>query len=1291
MSLFSYVKRLARRERPEVSAMPSISARFDAARSSRDFDNYWANADALDADSSHSKAVRQRLVSRSRYEVGNNGYIDGLVQTHANYLAGTGPSLRMQTASADFNALVESAWKKWAKAVQLRRKLWCMAHAKVQDGEAFAVLRENPRLQADVTLDMTLLETEQCSTPYLPWMVGYIDGIRFDDFGNPVWYDILPYHPGGGFIPVTQAAEQVPAKMVLHWFALRRPGQHRGIPEFRSTLNVGAAARRWREATLASAESAADFSVLLETNMAPEGEIDPVEPFSTVAFQKRMMVATPMGWQAKQMKAEHPNATYETFHKQQVNEQARPKSIPYNLAAVDSSSYNYSSGKLDHQTYFLALDVEREDANDLVLDPLFAVWFQRFALAYLSLHGEIEGGKSVAIPPHLWDWPRHPVADVSTEASAADTRLKNGTMSLRRLYSDDGVDFEDHVVEMARDYGVEVDEMRSILLRTNFPAAASDILAAAASDISAAAASGLVEVPLPQFTVGDRVRVVNTDNPHMAGQAGGVVALVTGEPAYGVIFDGMEEMGIHRWYVESELESESGDSVAAAKKKKPMPGMSMTGCIRMVADVDILAAGADGGEGNPRIFTVKAYTGAALQLNGWDLPVVVDLAGMTTAKSITANLHHNPENIVGHVTDKINDGGSLTLKGVVSGAGPSAKEFIQASDNGYPWQASIEAKPNKLVEVPDGKAVTVNGQQFTGPLLIARKSKLYGVAFVPRGADENTTVSVAASAAKSKGAKMNDFEKWTQAMGLDLADLSEQQQTAMRAEFDSLITLKAAASDFGEGRGTVALAVPVFDVDDVKAAASEHFIDIEARFAEHEGGIRDPKLLNEIKANAMRGARELKAKAIREKWTAAKFEVEAIKAASAVELSLIKAATPRGPAIHSSTRDTSPEVIEAALCMGAGLPKVEKHFKEEALDAAHKWYRNLGLQQVLIMAASQNGYVCGPGEKIHSGNIREVLEYALPRRREIHASGGSTLSLPGILSNIANKELLAGYMEEDQTWREVSRIKTVTDFKEVTSFRLLDNMEYEQIGPNGEIKHGSVGQESYTRKADTYAKMFALTRTNIINDDLGALDDLRTRLGMGGAKKFNNLFWSTFLNNAAFFTAGRGNYVAGATTTLLADGVGLELAITAFRKLRSPAADGSKRVGNTVGGRPELVLVPPELSFAAERLFHSTYVTAAASGTTPDANIHAGKYRPVVCDWLSDANFPGYSATAWYLLRAATQYPAMVVSFLNGNQTPIVESADADFDTLGIQFRGYHDFGTDLAEYLCGVKVKGAA
>ena len=707
--------------------------------------------------------------------------------------------------------------------------------------------------------------------------------------------------------------------------------------------------------------------------------------------------------------------------------------------------------------------------------------------------------------------------------------------------------------------------------------------------------------------------------------------------------------------------------------------------IQLCGDVEVIAS-ADGAKG-PRAFAVKAYTGGELRVPKYDLPIIVDLDGMTMAKSIVANLHHKTENLVGHATEVVKEGGQLSLRGSVSATGASAQEFTANHDNGFPWQASIEAKPTKVVEIQAGKSVTVNGREFVGPVLVARKSKLFGVAFVPRGADENTSVTIAASAADSWKGNLMKFTEWVEAMGLVVDELSEKQTAALQTRFDAEI--KAAAKD--DDKHAI-IASPEFDLDDIKAAALEFTASLEAIQAEHEFEVNDKKKLAEIKAGAFKSARDLKATALKERWPTAKYEVESIKAASKFELELVKAKAPVGPAIHSRSHDSSPAVIEAALCMSLGMPNVEKEYDEKTLDTAHRQYRNIGLQQFLILAAAENGYQFRPGEHVHQGNLRSVLAHALP---DIKADGASTEGLSStILSNIANKELLIGYMQEDQSWGQICARKSVRDFKLVTSYRMLDNMEYEQLGPNGEIKHGTVGVESYTRQANTYAKMFALTRTDIINDDLGAFDDLRTRIGLGAAKKFSTLFWTTFLNNSTFFTAARGNYITGATTTLLTDGVGLELALLSFRKLTSPAADGSKKLGTVIGGRPEILLVPPELEFNSERLYQSTNVVAAggsSGATVPNQNIHGNKYRPVVCPWLSDTNIANNSSTAWYLLRAPTVYPAIVASFLNGQESPTVESALADFDSLGVQFRGYHDFGVDLAEYVSWIKSKGAA
>lgn len=452
-----------------------LHASYDAARTSTEYQNIWANADRLDADSANSRDVRHTLISRSRYEVGNNGYSDGIAQTYATDLVGLGPQLRMQTGSEAFNRMVESSWYLWCKAVRFRQKLWCMAHAKHVDGEAFAVLRRNPGVNHPIAIDVQLYEAEQIQTPYLPIATrGRIDGIEFDAYGNPQWYELLLEHPGAANRQTYGLeTERIRAEFVLHWFKMRRPGQHRGVPEIASTLNVGAAARRWREATLAAAETAADFTLFLKTQFQPDSEeMQYASDFSQQEITKRMMTALPVGYDPFQMKAEHPNAAYAEFHKSLLNEQARPKSMPYNKAACDSSSYNYASGRLDHQTYYASLDVERDDGNDQVLDKTFSVWLDAAILRFGWLGG-IPEAVGPAARMHSWDWPKHRVADVESEANANETRLRSGQIFPHVLYSDAGMDFEDELERAATSFGISVEELRARVLDVLLPPAQS--------------------------------------------------------------------------------------------------------------------------------------------------------------------------------------------------------------------------------------------------------------------------------------------------------------------------------------------------------------------------------------------------------------------------------------------------------------------------------------------------------------------------------------------------------------------------------------------------------------------------------------------------------------------------------------------------------------------------------------------------------------------------------------------------------------------------------------------------
>ena len=676
--------------------------------------------------------------------------------------------------------------------------------------------------------------------------------------------------------------------------------------------------------------------------------------------------------------------------------------------------------------------------------------------------------------------------------------------------------------------------------------------------------------------------------------------------------------------------------------------------------------------GKPRRFKILAYSGGLLPVDGFEQPVIVDLSGLEIPGAIPILIDHEKsvEATLG-ITDSIdNTGTELLLTGQVTGQSQKAQTVLAADAVGHKWQASIGARVIEREDISAGQTVEVNGQVFAGPVIVARRSVLRETSVLPMGADATTQVNLAASAAKHlKGSAMT-FEEWLASLKVDASTMTPEDMAAMQLAYEAkqkpAVPVAAAPA--------VAPAAPVV----APTAAAGAQLDLTASVGDfRKAHAAEVRRIADIQAKAA-GFPAIAATAIEAGWSTEKVELEVIKASAA----RTRPTSFRGA---ESAPENMPNVLEAAACITRGIKDVEKQFDDKTLQAAHSQFRRgIGLQQMFLIAAAANGMPVSPGTRVTAGNLREVLDYSC-RHQTINAAF-STVTLPGILSNVANKELLQGYMEEDTVWREIAQTKSVSDFKTVTSYRLLDDMTYEKVGAGGVIKHGRISEESFTRSADTYAKMFTITRQDIINDDMGAFDDLRARLGRGSAMKLNDLFWETFLGNlGTIFTTTRTNYISGSTTNLGTDGVGLGLGQKAWRQRTSSSADGAKRVG----GRPKYLLVPPELETVADALYTARNVAAVK---VSDANTFAGKYQPLCAPQLSDSSITGYSTTAWYLIGDKAMGSPIVVSFLNGQETPTVESADADFNTLGIQFRGYHDFGVDLGDgYLNAVMSKGAA
>jgi hypothetical protein len=694
-----------------------------------------------------------------------------------------------------------------------------------------------------------------------------------------------------------------------------------------------------------------------------------------------------------------------------------------------------------------------------------------------------------------------------------------------------------------------------------------------------------------------------------------------------------------------------------------LPGLRATGCVTLEAE-----ATAANGTKAPRRFQMDAYNGGAMAFWWSDDPVVVDLAGMKiSAKARPILKDHRAELVVGHSEKVTIEGGkSLKVTGIASGTGLAAREVVGNSDNGFPWQASIGAEMESVEQVRAGASVTVNGQTFTGPLLVVRASRLTEVSFVALGADDSTAARMVAASSNTT----KSTNKGTPVV-------------KNRITLPALLVLAAAYPHL-----TAALNERAEIADKEDDAAVKGAADLKAWAADQKAPetVEAPAENDaELKASRKQKADEarrcaaiatlcagkhsaIEAQAIEEGWTAEK-----------AELAVLRASRSSAPIIGGGSRDsvTSKDVLEAAVLQAMKTPEAGmKRFEPKVIEAADKKFRGrLSLQELMLEAAWANGYTGRSFKQDPSGVMRAAFA--------LQAAGFSTIDIGGILSNVANKKILESFMGVDQAWRAISAISPVNDFKTLTSYRMTGAMDYEKVGPGGEIKHGTLGELSYTNRADTYAKMMGLTRQDLINDDLGALGKVAAMLGRGAGTKLNDVFWTAFLDNASFFATGNSNYYADAAAPLSVDSLTV---------LEQKFADQTDANSKPLGIKPAILLVPSSLNVKASVLMKSAEVrNTTASTKEGTANPHAGKFEVVSTPYLNNASYSGYSAVAWYLLADPRVLSVIETVFLNGQETPTIESADADFSTLGVQLRGYHDFGVAKQEYRAGVKSKGAA
>ena len=391
-------------QREQEKYLRRIRARYDAAQTDSQNQRHWQHTDSLSAASAHDPQTRRMLRERGRYEFANNSYCQGLGLTLANDTIGTGPSLRMQLGNTELNKFIEQqVWGEWARLTCLARKLRTNRLSRYSIGEGVFRLYRNPTIGHAAQIDLRGVEADQMATAQIDYLSldeqREVDGIRFDSWGNPSEYHFLKRHPGAQSIFTDLwEHETVPADQVIHLFRSDRDGQRRGVPEITPALELFAKLRRFTDAVILAAETAADFTAIMKTNGSAEVDTAAVEAMDAVSLYKNMMLTLPKGWDVTQMRAEQPTTTYQMFVDAILQMIGRCLCMPFIVIGGNAKDYNYASGRLDLQSYRNALRVDRSYYESDCLDKLFWAVMSESAMAGLVPNTQLMGGAYVPPP-----------------------------------------------------------------------------------------------------------------------------------------------------------------------------------------------------------------------------------------------------------------------------------------------------------------------------------------------------------------------------------------------------------------------------------------------------------------------------------------------------------------------------------------------------------------------------------------------------------------------------------------------------------------------------------------------------------------------------------------------------------------------------------------------------------------------------------------------------------------------------------------------------------------------------
>lgn len=350
---------------------------------------------------------------------------------------------------------------------------------------------------------------------------------------------------------------------------------------------------------------------------------------------------------------------------------------------------------------------------------------------------------------------------------------------------------------------------------------------------------------------------------------------------------------------------------------------------------------------------------------------------------------------------------------------------------------------------------------------------------------------------------------------------------------------------------------------------------------------------------------------------------------------------------------------EAALVMrSAQVGDISKHYNEDVRKEANK-FRGMTLLDIAKDCLKRAGVNYEGMDKMEIAG------------RAITSSGSD---FPVLLEGTNRRILLSNYETLALVWRQIAVTGSVGDFREYKRLRMGSFSDLESVGENGEFRTKKITDADFEKiSVSTKGNLINVSRQMIVNDDLNAFARLASMLGQAAARSIeNDLFALLALNS------GMGPNMVDGKALIHTDhgnkiGTGVAPTVAAFEAMRVLMAQQKDKDNNDyLNIRPSIGMFPIGIAGTA-RIVNQSQYDPDASNKLQRPNLVNGLLSTIV-------DTPRLSGTGYYMFADPNVEPVLEVAFLDGVQTPYMES-QMGFEVDGMQWKIRLDYGVGAIGY----------